>query len=137
MRSQVKRCLKQKTKDFDRLYREHKQAEADHKRRGAEFDRQQDRLKELLKEARTDLAQKMDELEKKTEAVVAEKTQAVEKTKQLEAAAKEKLEFTKQRIEEAERARHVLNKLQTTYPKQAFEYESQSQVAVKVIVRLR
>ena len=29
-------------------------------------------MKELLKEARTDLAQKMDELEKKTEALAAE-----------------------------------------------------------------
>ena len=84
-----------------------------------------------------DLAQKMEELEKKTEALAAKKTQAVETAKQFEATAKEKLELTKQRIEEAERARHVLNKLQTTYPKQAFEYESQSQVAVKVIVRLR
>ena len=80
LRGQVKRGLKQKTEDFDRLYREHKQAEADHKRRGAEFDRQQEGLKELLKEARTDLAQKMDELEKKTEALVVERTQAVEKT---------------------------------------------------------
>ena len=70
MRSQVKRCLKQKTKDFDRLYREHKQAEADHKRRGAEFDRQQDKLNELL-EARMDLPHKMEELEKKTEALAA------------------------------------------------------------------
>ena len=96
LRGQVKRGLKQKTEDFDRLYREHKQAEADHKRRGAEFDRQQERLKELLKEARTDLAQKMDELEKKTEALAAEKTQAVETAKQLEVAAKEKLELTKQ-----------------------------------------
>ena len=87
MRSQVKRCLKQKTKDFDRLYREHKQAEADHKRRGAEFDRQQDKLKELLKETRLDLAQKMEELEKKTEALAKEKTKAVAMTKLLEEAA--------------------------------------------------
>ena len=58
-----------------------------------------------------DLTQKMEELEKKTEALAAEKTQAVEKAKQLEATAKEKLELTKQRIEEAERARRLLNKL--------------------------
>ena len=66
-----------------------------------------------------------------------EKTRAVEKTKHLEATAKEKLELTKQWIEEAERARHVLNKLQTTYQKQAFEYESQAHAVVGVIVRLR
>ena len=94
-------------------------------------------MKELLKEAQIDLAQKMDELEKKTKALVAEKSQGIEKTKQLEAAAKEKLELTKQWIEEVERARHVLNKLQTTYQKQAFEYESQAQAAAGVIVRLR
>ena len=58
-----------------------------------------------------DLAQKMEELDKKKEALAAEKTQVVEKVKQLEAVAKEKLELTKQRIEEAERARHVLNKV--------------------------
>ena len=39
-RGQVNRRLKQKTEDYDRLYREHKQAEADHKKRGVEFDRQ-------------------------------------------------------------------------------------------------
>ena len=50
LRGQVNRRLKQKTEDFDRLYREHKQQEADHKKRGAEFDQQQDKLKELLKE---------------------------------------------------------------------------------------
>ena len=53
----------------------------------------------------------MDKLEKQTEALAVERTQAVEKAKQLEAAAKEKLELTKQRIEEAERARRLLNKL--------------------------
>ena len=90
-----------------------------------------------MKEARTDLAQKMDELEKKTEALATEKTKAVEMAKQLEAAAKKKLELTKQRIEEAERVRHMLNKLQTTYQKQVFEYESQAQAVVGVIVRLR
>ena len=57
----------------------------------------------------------MEGLEKKTEALAAEKTQMVETAKQLEAKAKEKLELTKQRIEEAERARLMLNKLQTTY----------------------
>ena len=87
LRSRVNRRLKQKTEDFHKLYWEHKQTEADYKRRGAEFDRQQDRLKELPKEARTDLAQKMDKLEKKTEALAKEKTKAVAMTKLLEEAA--------------------------------------------------
>ena len=57
-----------------------------------------------------------------------EKTLAVERTKQLEAAAKEKLELTKQRNEEAERATHMLNTLQSTY---------QAQAAAAIIIRLR
>ena len=70
MRAQVNRCLKQKT-DYDRLYREHKQAESDYKKRSVEFDRQ-------LKETRLDLAKTIDELDIKKEALSAEKTQAVE-----------------------------------------------------------
>ena len=54
----------------------------------------------------------------------------------MEAAAKEKLEISKQQIEEAERARLVLNTLQTTYLKQVFGYESQAQATVGVMVRL-
>ena len=46
MRSQINRRLKQKTDDFDKVYREHKQTEADYKKLGSEFDRPQDKLKE-------------------------------------------------------------------------------------------
>ena len=70
--------MKQKTEDFDRLYREHKQAESDYKKRGVEFDRQMEKLKEQLKETRLDLAKTMDELDIKKEALSVEKTQAVE-----------------------------------------------------------
>ena len=49
LRAKVNRRLKQKTEDFDRLYREHKQAEADHMKRGVEFDRQLEKVKEQLK----------------------------------------------------------------------------------------
>ena len=79
----------------------------------------------------------MEGLEKKTEALAAEKTQMVETAKQLEAKAKEKLELTKQRIEEAERARLELNKLEATYQNQVFGYESQAHAATGVIVRLK
>ena len=79
----------------------------------------------------------MDELDIKKEALSAEKTQAVERVKQLEAAAKEKLELTKTRNEEKERATYALNKLQDTYQKKVVEYESQAQAAVAIIVRLR
>ena len=84
-----------------------------------------------------DLAQKMDELEKKMEALAAEKTKAVEMAKLLEEAAKEKLELNKQQFEEAERAKLVLNKLQTTYQHQVIGYESQAVVAAAIIVRLK
>ena len=39
MRSQINQRLKQKSDDFDKLYREHKKMEADYKRMGSEFDR--------------------------------------------------------------------------------------------------
>ena len=79
----------------------------------------------------------MDELEKKTEALVAEKTKAVETAKLLEEEAKEKLELNKQRFEEAERAKLVLNKLQTMYQYQVIGYESQAAVDAAIIVRLK
>ena len=87
-------------------------------------------MKELLKEAWTELA-------KKTEALAEEHTKAVAMAKLLEEATKEKLELNKQRYEEAERAKIVLNKLQTTYHHQVIGYESEAQAAVAVIVRLK
>ena len=95
LRSQINRCLKQKIDDFDKLYWEHKQTEANYKRRGTEFDRKQDKLKELLKEARTELAKNTEELAKKTEALAEEHTKAVATAKLLEEATKEKLELNK------------------------------------------
>ena len=50
MHSQINRHLKKKTDDFEKLYREHKQTEADYKRLGLEFDRQQEKLKEFWTE---------------------------------------------------------------------------------------
>ena len=79
----------------------------------------------------------MDELEKKTEALVAEKTKAVETAKLLEEEAKEKLELNKQRFEDAEQAKLVLNNLQMTYQHQVIGYESQAAVAAAIIVRLK
>ena len=38
MCSQINRRLKQKIDDFEKLYLEHKQTEADYKRLGSEFD---------------------------------------------------------------------------------------------------
>ena len=137
MRAQVNRCLKQKTEDCDRLYREHKQAESDHKKRGVEFDWQLEKVKEQLKETRLDLAKTMEELDIKKEALSAEKTQAVERVRQLEATTKEKLELTKNRNEEKERATYALNKLRDTYEKKAVEYESQAEAVAAIIVRLR
>ena len=137
LRAQVNRRLKQKTDDYDRLYREHKQAESDHKKRSVEFDRQLEKVKEQLKETRLDLAKTVDELDKKKEALSAEKTESMTRLKQLEAAAKEKLELTKKKNEEAERATYALNKLQETYQKKVVEYECHAQAAAGVILRLR
>ena len=47
MRSQINRRLKQKTNDFEKLYRNHKQTEAEYKKLGLEFDQQQEKLKEV------------------------------------------------------------------------------------------
>ena len=55
----------------------------------------------------------------------------------LEDAAKEKLELNKKHYEEVERAKLVLDKLQTTYQHQVIEYEGQSQVTAAVIQRLK
>ena len=81
----MNRRLKQKTEDFDRLYRDHKQAESDNKKRGAEYDRQIEKLKEQLKETQLDLAKIMEELDGKKEALSTKKTQASEQRKELEA----------------------------------------------------
>ena len=68
-------------------------------------------MKEFLKEAWTELAKKTEEMAKKTEALAEEETKAVATAKLLEEVAKGKLELNKQRYEEAERAKIVLNKL--------------------------
>ena len=68
-------------------------------------------LKEMLREAQTELAKKTKELAKKTEALAEEETKAVATAKLLEEVAKGKLERNKQRYDEAERAKIVLNKL--------------------------
>ena len=49
----------------------------------------------------------------------------------------EKLELTKNRNEEKERATYTLNKLQNTYVKKEAEYEGQAQSAAAIIIRLR
>ena len=85
LQAQVNRRLKQKTEDFDRLYRDHKQAESDNKKRAAEYDWQIEKLKQQLKETRLDLARIMDEVSAKKEALSAEKTLVSEQRKELEA----------------------------------------------------
>ena len=55
----------------------------------------------------------------------------------LEEMAKEKLELNKKHYEDAEWAKRVLNKLQTTYQDQVIEYEGKAQVVAVVIIRLK
>ena len=133
----MNRRLKQKTEDFDRLYRDHKQDESDNKKRGAEYDRQIEKLKEQLKETRLDLAKTMDEVSAKKEALSAEKTLVSEQRKELEALRQEKLEITKNRNEEKERSTFVINKLQSTYERKTAEYEAQAQVTAEIIKKAR
>ena len=79
----------------------------------------------------------MEELDVKKEALSAEKTQAFEQRKELEALRQEKLEITKNRNEEKERATYTLNKLRSTYERKAEEYESRAQATATIITRLR
>ena len=55
----------------------------------------------------------------------------------LEEAAREKMELNKKHYEEVERAKMVLDKLQTTYQHQVIEYEGQAHAAAAVIQRLK
>ena len=55
----------------------------------------------------------------------------------LEEMAKEKLELNKKHYEDAEWAKRVLNKLQTTYQHQVIEYEGQAHATTVVILRLK
>ena len=84
------------------------------------------KLKEQLKETQLDLAKTMEELDVKKEALSAEKTQAFEQRKELEALRQEKLEITKNRNEEKERATYTLNKLRSTYERKVEECESRA-----------
>ena len=77
----MNRRLKQKTEDFG-LYRDHKQAESHSKKRSADYDRQIEKLKEQLKEARLDLAKMMDEVSAKKEALSTEITLGSEQRKE-------------------------------------------------------
>ena len=109
--SQINRHLKQKTDDFEKLYRKHKQTKVEYKKLGSEFNRQQEKLKEV----RT-------ELTRKGEALAEEQTKAAT-ANMFEEVANEKMELNKKHYEEVECAKLVLDKIQTTYQHQVIEYE--------------
>ena len=92
--------------------------EAEHKKLGSDFDRQQEKLKEVCTE-------------------LTRKAEALATAKMLEEMAKEKMELNKKHYELVERAKLVLDKLQTTYQHKVIEYEGQSQVTAAVIQRLK
>ena len=117
---------KAETDDFEKLYQDHKQMEAEHKKLGSDFDLQQENLKEVWTE-----------LARKTETLAEEQTRAITTTKMLEEAAREKMELNKKHYEEVERAKMVLDKLQTTYQNQVLEYEALAQVATALIQKLK
>ena len=66
------------TKDFERLHRDHKHLDAEHKKLMAEGDRQQEKLGELRKE-----------VNRATQALAEERTKAVDMAKALEEAARD------------------------------------------------
>ena len=90
-----------------------------------------------MKETRLDLAKTMEELDVKKEALSAEKTLVSEQRKELETLWQEKLEMTKSRNEEKERATFTLNKLRSIYERKAEEYEAQAQATTAIIIRAR
>ena len=99
LRSQVNRHFKQKSEDFDKLYRNYKKLETD-------YDRQQDKLMQ----ARAKLKQK-------TEALTMQEKLLEERTTQLLTdVAKERLEMLDTQNQITEQSQMVLEKVQTTNP---------------------
>ena len=99
--------------------------QAEYKKLGSAFDRQQEKLKEV----RT-------ELTRKGEALAEEQTKAAT-ANMFEEVANEKMELNKKHYEEVECAKLVLDKIQTTYQHQVIEYEGQEQAVAAVIQKLR
>ena len=91
--------------DFEKLYMDHKQLEAEYKKLGPDYDRHQEKIKEAWME-----------LKEKTEALAEQqKVMVASMVKVLEEAAKERMELTSKHHEEVERAKTVLDRLLITY----------------------
>ena len=78
------------------MHRVHKQLEEEHKKLGSDFDRQQEKLKEV----RTELAMK-------TETLAEEQARVVSTAKMLEKAACERMELIRKHYDEVEREKMV------------------------------
>ena len=89
--------------------------EVEHKKLGSDFDRQQEKLKEV----RTELAMK-------TETLAEEQARVVSTAKMLEKAACERMELIRKHYDEVEREKMVLDKVQTTYETKFLHYEEQA-----------
>ena len=100
--------------------------EVEHKKLVSDFDQQQEKLKEV----RT-------ELSKKTETMAEEQTRVVATAKMLEDVAQERMESTKKHYYEVERAKMVLDKLQTIYQTKLLEYEVQAQDTTTILKKLK
>mgnify|MGYP000580166517 CR=1 FL=1 len=100
--------------DFDRLHRDHKHLDAEHKKLIAKGDRQQEKLRELR-----------DEVNRAATAMAEEQSKGAEAAKRLAEATKEQMALQEQHHAEIERATMVLNKVQTTYQTQLMHYKSQ------------
>ena len=122
----INQKLKQKTDDFDRLHRDYKHLDADHKKLTTESDRQQEKCRELR-----------EEVNQLTAAVMEEQSKGAEVAKQLAAAAKERLDLQVQHHAETERATMALNRVQTTYQTQLMHYRSQEVATASLIKQLK
>ena len=100
--------------------------EVEHKKLVSDFDQQQEKLKEV----RT-------ELSKKTETMAEEQTRVVATAKMLEDVAQERMESTKKHYYEVERAKMVLDKLQTIFQTKLLEYEVQAQDTTTILKKLK
>ena len=108
------------------MHEDHKQLDAEHEKLGLECDRQQEKIKEILRE-----------LTKITEGLVKVRTQPVATAKALAEAAKQKTELNQKHYEETEWAKMALDKVQTTYQTQLLNSEVQVQDTATLIKKMK
>ena len=119
-RAQSNCRLKEKTEDFEKLYREH-----------TDLEKEYDRQRKKLKEARS-------EVKEKVEALAAQDRMFKETKERLqEEVALERTRMLDERNQLMERSKAVLDKVQTTYQTKEMSYEAQAEAAATLIKQLK